>query len=118
MLHPASPTPGIPPDVMARFTAAEARVYPLVMVDPEIYERAVTLTGMLLKDLRSTCPDIDAVLRRRKALTSLLTETTDEDRPSLIGLDPDTLVDAASAQRCRELHAEPGTAAAEGRHGP
>ena len=67
MADPA-PRTRIPPDAEARFTAAEARLYPLVMVDPDAYQRAVTLTGILLKDLRSTCPDIDSVLRRRDGL--------------------------------------------------
>jgi hypothetical protein len=106
MADPA-PHTRIPPDVEARFTAAEARLYPLVMVDPDAYERAVTLTGMLLEDLRSTCADVDAVLRRRTALLPLLTEPTDQTRPCLAGLNPETLVDAASALRCRELQAGP-----------
>jgi hypothetical protein len=105
MAHPAPPSPGIPPDAEARFTAAEARIYPLVMVDPDAYERAVTLTGMLLNDLRSTSSDIDAVLQRREALLLLLTDPTDDERPSLVGLNAETIVDAASAQRCRELQA-------------
>lgn len=116
MTHPAPHTPGIPPDAVVRFTAAEARLYPLAIVDPEAYERAVTLTGTLLKDLRATCPDIDAVLHRREALMLLLlTETTDGARPSLTGFTPETLVDAASALRCRELRAELDAAAAEAR---
>ena len=106
MADPA-PRTRIPPDAAARFTAAEARLYPLVMVDPDAYERAVTLTGMLSQDLRSTCADIDAVLQRRTALLPLLTEPTDQARPSLAGLNPETLVDAASALRCRELQAGP-----------
>ena len=106
MADPA-PHTRIPPDAEARFTAAEARLYPLVMVDPDSYERAVTLTGMLLEDLRSTCPDIDSVLKRRGALLPLLTGPADETRPSLAGLNPETLVDAASALRCRELQAGP-----------
>ena len=115
MSHPAAHTPGIPPAAVVRFTAAEARLYPLAMVDPETYERAVTLTGTLLKDLRATCTDIDAVLHRREALMLALTEATDEARPSLIGCTPETLVDAASALRCRELEAQLGAAAAEAR---
>ncbi|MGH8822878.1 MAG: hypothetical protein ACRDVN_00160 [Jiangellaceae bacterium] len=112
MANPGPHTPGIPPDAVARFTAAEARLYPLVIVDPEAYERAVTLTGLLLTDMRSTCPDVDAVLRRREALLRLLTEPTDEARPSIVGLNPETLVDAASALRCRELQAELGAGVA------
>jgi hypothetical protein len=115
MTHPAPHTRGILPDAVVRFTAAEARLYPLAMVDPEAYERAVTLTGTLLKDLRATCPDIDAVLHRREALMLLLTENTDAARSSLFGITPEILVDAASALRCRELQAEQDAAAAEAR---
>jgi hypothetical protein len=102
----ASHTPGIPPDAVSRFTAAEARLYPLALVDPESYERAVTLVGMLMKPLRATCPDVEAVLQYRDTLLLLLTETTDEAGPSLAGFSPETLVDAASALRCHELQAE------------
>ena len=100
-------TPGIPPDAMSRFTAAEARLYPLALVDPEAYERAVTLVGMLMSPLRGTCPDVDAVLGCRDSLLVFLTKTTDEAGPSLGGFSPETLVDAASALRCRELQAHP-----------
>lgn len=106
MTHPGRHTPGIPAEAVARFTAAEARLYPLALVDPASYERAVSLTGMLLEDLRSACPDIASVLQRRGALLLLLDRTTDAGLPSLTGLDPGTLVDAASAVRCRELRAE------------
>lgn len=107
MPNPAPDTPGIPPDAVSRFTAAEARLYPLALVDPEMYERAVTLVGMLMKPLRATCPDIDAVLQCREQLLLFLTETADEARPSLAGFSPETLVDAASALRCRELQSHP-----------
>lgn len=104
---PGSPdSPGIPPDAVARFTAAEALLYPLAAVDPIRYERAVSLTGELLEDLRQTCADIEEVLARRDALVLMLSERTDETRPGLTGLQPETLVDAASAVRCRELRAE------------
>jgi hypothetical protein len=100
---------------VARFTTAESRLYPVAMVDPEAYERAVTLTGRLLGDLRATCPDLDAVLRRRESLMLTLTDDPDANRLSLVGLTPETLVDAASALRCRELRAEMDAAAAEAR---
>jgi hypothetical protein len=108
MNQPARHGRAIPREALVRFTAAEGRLYPLAMVDPEAYERGVTLTGMLLKDLRSTCPDIDAVLDRRETLLQLLTETPEENSPSAGGFSPETLVDAASALRCRELQFEAG----------
>ena len=102
MTRPGPPTPGIPPEALARFTAAEGRLYPLALVDPGGYERAVALTGRLLTELRATCPDIDAVLRRRSALVEDLAATAD-GTAELAGLPPETPVDAACAVRCREL---------------
>ena len=104
-MRSAPPTPGIPPEALARFTAAEARLYPLALVDPGGYERAVSLTGRLLTELRATCPDIDAVLRRRGALVDDVTAQT-AGTAELAGLPPETPVDAASAVRCRELQEE------------
>jgi hypothetical protein len=115
MTHPVPPTPGIPPEAVARFTTAESRLYPVAMVDPAAYERAVTLTGTLLDDLRTTCRDIDAVLRRRETLMLTLADDPDADRLGLVGLTRETLVDAAAALRCRELRAELDAAAAEAR---
>ena len=42
--------PGIPEEyraLAARLTTAEGQIFPLVMVDPERYQRAVTLIGLL-----------------------------------------------------------------------
>ncbi|MEP6527444.1 MAG: hypothetical protein ABJA86_09785 [Nocardioidaceae bacterium] len=106
MNQPARHGPAIPPEILVRFTRAEARLYPLAIVDPEAYERGVTLTAKLLKDLRSTCADIGAVLDRRETLLKHLTETPEDDNPSPVGFSPETLVDAASALRWRELQSE------------
>jgi hypothetical protein len=114
MSNPDPHVSRIPPDAVARFTSAEARLYPLAMVDPDQYERAVTLVGTLLKDLRATCPDIDAVLQRRAALLLRFTETAAEAWPILAGVSPETVVDAASAVRCRELQSLLGAAETSG----
>ena len=106
MNQPAGEVPAIPPDALLRFTAAEARLYPLALVDPEAYERGVALTGTLLADLRSTCFDINAVLERRAALLRLLAEPEKGGGPDRVGFSPDTLVDAASALRCREIQSD------------
>ena len=115
MTHAGPPPQGIPPEAVARFTAAEARLYPMALVDPAGYERAVALTGDLLAELRRTCPDVDTVLRRRSDLVRLLAEGSRERRGELAGLPPETLVDAASAVRCRELREEQRAAEAVAR---
>lgn len=101
-----SPNARIPPEAMARFTSAEARLYPLAMVDADMYERATALVGMLARDLRENCPDIEAVLGRRDALVTLLPDLAAQAGVSLAGLQTDTVVDCASALRCREAQAQ------------
>jgi hypothetical protein len=95
------PTPG--PQDLARFRAAEDQLYPLAMTDPERYQRGVRLCGLLLDDLRSSCPDTAAVLERRPALLEQLADRAARAGLDLLGLDPGVLVDSACAVRCREL---------------
>jgi hypothetical protein len=103
--QPGSAAPDVPPEAVARFTAAESRLYPLALVDPAGYERAVAATGRLLTGLRSSSPDIGAVLAQRDRLVESLTDTSGERSAELGGLSPETVVDAACAVRCRELWA-------------
>lgn len=100
----------IPPAALARFRAAEDRLYPLAVVDVESYRCAVDVCSGLLDDLRSTCADIEAVLGRREALIGLLAGDARQGGLSPGGLPPETLVDAASAIRCRELRLEQASA--------
>jgi hypothetical protein len=95
----------IPPAVLVRFTNAEARLYPMAMTDPDGYERAITLVGMVADQLRQQCADLESVLERRNELIAALPELADEKGLELGGLPPDAVVDAASALRCRELQA-------------
>jgi hypothetical protein len=99
-----SPDP-IPPAVLARFTSAEARLYPMAMTDPDGYERAITLVGMVARQLRQQCDDLQSVLERRNELIDALPGLASAKELELGGLPPDAVVDAASALRCRELQA-------------
>ena len=96
----------IPPEELARFRAAEDRLYPLAMADPERYQRGVALCSLLLEDLRASCPDVAAVLQHRSALNEHLLRRAETTGFGLGGFAPETLVDAACAIRCRELQAE------------
>jgi hypothetical protein len=49
------PPEHIPPAVLVRFTSAESRLYPMAMTDPDGYERAITLVGMVANELRQQC---------------------------------------------------------------
>ena len=66
------PVGDVPVEAMARFTAAEARLYPMVMTDPAGYQLATSLVGLVANELRRDCADIAAVLAGRDALISRL----------------------------------------------
>jgi hypothetical protein len=100
----------IPPEAMARFTAAEARLYPMAISDPDGYERAATVVGLVAAELRVTAGDVPSVLDGREAMIARLPQLA-----AGAGLAPPAglaaeIVDAAAALRCRELQAEGATA--------
>jgi hypothetical protein len=95
----------IPPAVLVRFTSAESRLYSIVMTDPEGYQRAIMLVGMVASELRQQCSDVESVLQRRNELIDALPGLALAKGLELGGLPPDAVVDAASALRCRELQA-------------
>lgn len=92
--------------VLRRFTAAEARLYPLAVVDPDSYQRAATLVGMFARQLRSSCPDVDHLLELLPTMAAQVTELAAAVQISLAGLDPVTVADAAAALRYREVLAK------------
>jgi hypothetical protein len=98
------PNEAIPARILARFTTAEARLYPMAMTDPEGYERAVTLVGLVANELRR-CPDLESVLQRRDELMAALPDLARANEIELGALPGDAVVDAASALRYRELQA-------------
>jgi hypothetical protein len=95
----------LPPEAMTRFTTAEGRVYPLAITDPDGYKQAITLVGLVAKELRESSTDFDSVLAARDDLIERLADLAQAAGVASIGLPPDTIVDAASALRCRELQA-------------
>jgi hypothetical protein len=100
------PVGDVPVEAMARFTAAEARLYPMVMTDPAGYRLATTLVGLVANQLRRECADIPEVLAGRDALISRVPQLASDAGLSVGGLPLDVVVDAASALRCRELQAQ------------
>ena len=97
------PDAAIPAAAMTRFTTAEGRLYPMVMVDPVGYQHATSLVGLVVDDLRGSCTDIEAVLQARAGLIDRLPEIAATASLTLGGVPAETVVDAASAIRCREL---------------
>jgi hypothetical protein len=97
------PVDTVPVEAMARFHAAEARLYPMALTDPAAYELAVSLVGLVADELRRQGGDISSVLERRSELIGLVPRLAEQ--AGLVGdaLPADAVVDAASAVRCREM---------------
>ena len=81
---------------MARFTAAEARLYPLALADPDGYERVASLVGLVADELRRTAADIATVLEHREELIGRVPQLAADAGLDPDGLPLDAVVDAAS----------------------
>jgi hypothetical protein len=99
------PVDKIPVEAMARFHAAEARLYPMALTDPDGYELAASLVGLVTDELRRSAADLSSVLERRSELLGLLPRLAKQAGLNGNALPADAVVDAASALRCRELGA-------------
>jgi hypothetical protein len=96
---PAEP-PGVPPSVLRSWDEAEARLFPLVMAQPELYQQALGAVQRLLGQLRETCHDLPALLAAHERGGDLL---AGHEVP---GVRPGLIAAAACASRYRELVAE------------
>src|SRR5260370_32641664 len=88
--------PAVPPSVLRSWDEAEARLFPLVMAQPELYQQALGAIQALLGPLRETCPDLAALLAAHERGGDL------GDVP-LPGVRPALIAAAACAMRYREL---------------
>ena len=97
---PPPPEPGVPPTVLRSWDEAEARLFPLVMAQPELYEQALGAIQRLLERLRETCQDLPALLAAHERGGDLL------EGAEVPGVRPGIIAAAACATRYRELVAE------------
>jgi hypothetical protein len=102
------PATGVPVALQRRFTAAEGALYPLAITDPERYERAVTLVGLVFRQLRDECASIEDLVSRLPGAEHV-TRLAVAQGITLAGLDPAAIADAAAALRYRELESGPLT---------
>ena len=94
---PQAPTgQQVPIAVLRSWDQAEAKIFPLVMARPEVYERALHLIADLAARLRKTCPDLPALLAAHERGADLVTEPSP-------GVGPELIAAAACAMRYREL---------------
>ena len=111
----AIPTPGASPKpidpkriaetlTLARFRAAEDRIYPLIMVDPGLYQQAVQAVAGICERLRSRGLSREELLKLDIVETSeaMLTDPELFEQATALsskaGLQPTALVEAAIAQ--------------------
>ncbi len=106
--NPDMPATGVAAALQWRFTAAEGALYPLAMTDPERYERAVTLVGLVFRQLRNDCASIDELVSRLPGAEHVA-QLAAAHGVTLAGLDPAAIADAAAALRYRELQSGPLT---------
>jgi hypothetical protein len=86
----------VPLAVLRSWDQAEAKIFPLVMARPEVYERALHMIADLAARLRETCPDLPTLLAAHERGADLVTEP----HP---GVGPAVIAAAACAMRYREL---------------
>jgi hypothetical protein len=91
--------------VLRSWDEAEARLFPLVMAQPELYQQALGAIARLLERLRRTCRDLPALLAAHERGGDLL------EGVSVPGVQPGLIAAAACATRYRELVAELAAAA-------
>jgi hypothetical protein len=101
---PRTDTKGEQPPEAARWSAAEDRLYPLVMADPDLYQAAVTLVREVLDVLRSQCATV-AELSSIDPAEVLRQCPTASALPPL-DLDLGVVLDSARAYRWRDLVAD------------
>jgi hypothetical protein len=101
------PAAAVPAALQWRFTAAEGALYPLAITDPERYERAVTLVGLVFRQLRADCASIDDLVSRLPSTAERVPQLATAEGVTLVGLDPAAIADAAAALRYRELESAP-----------
>lgn len=90
----------VPRAVLRGWDEAEARLFPLVMTQPELYQRSLELISGMLDRLRETCPDVPALLAANERGGDLVAELLP---PGLApGISADLVAAAACAMRYRE----------------
>jgi len=101
--------------VLRSWDEAEARLFPLVMARPDLYQQGVSLISQLAGRLRETCPDLPALIAEHARGGKLATSELAAGELAgwqAAGLQPDLVAAAACAMRYRELAA---SQAAQGR---
>jgi hypothetical protein len=93
---------GVPPQVLSDWKAAEERLYPVVMVRPDLYERAVSMVRVVADELAG-CLDLAALVREWGGAAGIVHRAAGEAGLDLEGLDAGLIAGAGFSMRYREL---------------
>lgn len=93
---------GVPPQLLSDWKAAEERLYPVVMVRPDLYERSVRMVRVVADELAG-CLDLPALVRAWGTAAEIVHRAAEEGGLDLEGLDAGLLAGAAFSLRYREL---------------
>lgn len=86
--------------------AAEARLYPLAMINVDGYQRALVLVAATCERLRGVTSTAAELLARQPRAVEYVAAACDATGTSAEGLDPDDIFGSAAAARDRELAGE------------
>ena len=95
---------GIPPRLLSDWKSAEERLYPVVMVRPDLYERSVRMVRAVADELAG-CLDLVALTTAWGGAAEIVHRTASEAGFDLEGLDAGLIAGAAFSMRYRELAA-------------
>ncbi|MDQ1565367.1 MAG: hypothetical protein QOF96_247 [Actinomycetota bacterium] len=93
---------GVPPQVLSDWKAAEERLYPVVMVRPDLYERAVSMVRVVADELAG-CLDLAALVQAWGEAAGIVHRASGEAGLDLEGLDAGLIAGAGFSMRYREL---------------
>jgi hypothetical protein len=93
---------GVPPQLLSDWKSAEERLYPVVMVRPDLYERSVRMVRAVTDELAG-CLDLPALVEAWGSAADIVHRAATEAGLDLEGLDAGLLAGAGFSMRYREL---------------
>jgi hypothetical protein len=93
---------GVPPQLLSDWRSAEERLYPVVMVRPDLYQRAVSMVRVVADELAG-CLDLAALVGAWGGAAEIVHRAAGEAGLDLEGLDAGLIAGAGFSMRYREL---------------
>jgi hypothetical protein len=93
---------GVPSQLLSDWKSAEERLYPVVMVRPDLYERSVRMVRAVT-DALAGCLDLPALVEAWGSAADIVHRAATEAGLDLDGLDAGLLAGAGFSMRYREL---------------